>query len=176
LQCLTCSRSGIPLLIRDSGFFYAPFPIYHIGTVPPRGRLMAPLLRVSVRQRERLYLLYFYGHTNKFICMPYTETICLQANNSTLPATLSGAKSDSSTRNLIHSMDDTAARCFVLFLQSSFPDLRSIRFKKRGGKRCRFYILQVRIPGKILRVKGYSVQNTARNFMAGFNYNSFTGQ
>lgn len=108
--------------------------------------------------------------------MPRTNEICPQANNSTLPATPSGAKSAASMRNLANSIDDTAARCFVLFLQSSFPDLRSIRFKKRGGKRCRFYILQVRVSRKILRVKGYSVQNTARNFMAAFNYNSFTGQ
>lgn len=108
--------------------------------------------------------------------MPRTNEICPQANNSTLPATPSGAKSAASMRNLANSIDDTAARCFVLFLQSSFPDLRSIRFKKRGGKRCRFYILQVRVSRKILRVKGYSVQNTARNFMVAFNYNSFTGQ
>lgn len=167
LQCSIHTRGGIPLLFPGQRLFYAPFPTYHIGTAPPRGRLMAPLLRVSVEQRDRPYLLSLYGRTNKLSVMLYTETICPQANNSTLPSTPAGAKSDYSARsnNLVHSMDDPAARAFIRFLEITFPDIRKIRFRRRGGTRCRYYVLWARTATATFSVKGYSVSGTAFNLL-----------
>jgi len=159
--------------IQGQRLFYAPFPTTYIGTVPPRRALMRRLLRVSVRQRDRLYLLSFNGRTNKYICMSYTETICAQAKHSTLQSTPAGAKSAASARNLTNSMDDPAARAFILFLQETFPDIQKIRFRKHGGKGYQYYILRVKTPRRTFTTKGYSMKNVTRNFLASFNYNSF---
>lgn len=92
--------------------------------------------------------------------------ICTQANNSTLPATHIGAKTDYSARanNLAHSSSNPAAQAFVLFLQESFPELRKIRIKKHT----RHYVVRVKTDNRSLRAKGYSVENAARNFLTLF--------
>lgn len=55
----------MPLLIWER-IFYIRISV-PIGTVPPRGSLMAPLLLASVGQRERLYLLFIYSPTNTIL-------------------------------------------------------------------------------------------------------------
>lgn len=62
-------------------------------------------------------------------------------------------------------MDDPAARAFIHFLEHSFPEIRKIRFRRRGGSRCRYYVLWARTTTATFSVKGYSVSGTALNLL-----------
>ena len=101
--------------------------------------------------------------------MSYTEQICLQANNSTLQATPGAAKYAASSRNHSHSVQHPFAQQFVSIIESLYPDLTKVRFKKTG----QYYLLWVKQNRRSFRAKGYTPQNAARNFLSLFNYQAF---
>jgi hypothetical protein len=101
--------------------------------------------------------------------MTSTEQICLQAKNSTLPATPGAATCTASTRNHSNSADQPFVQQFISLVDTVYPGLTKIRFKKTGE----IYVVRVKKSRRTFSAKGYTPQNAARNFLSSFNYSLF---
>ncbi|HBB00710.1 MAG: hypothetical protein A2W86_11705 [Bacteroidetes bacterium GWD2_45_23] len=93
----------------------------------------------------------------------------MQAKNSTLQATPCAATCTASTRNHSNSADNPFVQQFISLVDTVYPGLTKIRFKKTG----QVYVVRVKKSRRTFSAKGYTPQNAARNFISSFNYQEF---
>ena len=128
-----------------TGFFYARLQTI-CGSEPPCRALMRRLPLDGVRQRERRNR-FIIPPNKQLFAMSYAIQNCLNANNSTVPAT---------------SAHETCEK-FIAFIRERYPNLNQIKYKiSKNGKNLS---LRARYKRRAIHAHGFDFERTMNTFM-----------